>query len=170
VPKTSTIAKLFPARVTAPGYMWMSGTSFAAPVVSGAAARLLTLHPTWSPDQVKGALMLTARSLPAASSMSVGLGEVDVASAAAVTDPPNPNDNLYAFVKTDSTGRVYFDASAWRAHVGSNPSWTAASWTDASWTDASWTDASWTDASWTDASWTDASWTDASWTDASASE
>jgi serine protease AprX len=167
VPKTSTLAKLFPARVTAPGYMWMSGTSFAAPVVSGAAARVLRRHPTWSPDQVKGALMLTARSLPASSPMSVGLGEIDVAGATGVSDPPNPNKNLYKFVRTDSTGRTYFDATAWSAHVASNPSWAAASWTDASWTDASWTDASWTDASWTDASWTDASWTDASWTDAS---
>ena len=41
----------------------MSGTSFAAPVVAGAAAQLLARHPNWTPDQVKGALMLTARPL-----------------------------------------------------------------------------------------------------------
>ena len=43
-----------PERVTAPGYMWMSGTSFAAPVVSGMAASLLAKNPSWTPDQVKG--------------------------------------------------------------------------------------------------------------------
>jgi subtilisin family serine protease len=63
VPPASTIAAALPDRVVAPGYMWMSGTSFAAPVVSGAAAQLLARHPNWTPDEVKGALMLTARAL-----------------------------------------------------------------------------------------------------------
>ena len=63
VPPASTIATALPDRVVAPGYMWMSGTSFAAPVVSGAAAQLLARHPDWTPDQVKGALMQTARAL-----------------------------------------------------------------------------------------------------------
>jgi subtilisin family serine protease len=65
-PPGSTIATALPDRVVAPGYMWMSGTSFAAPVVSGAAAQLLARHPSWTPDEVKGALMHTARPLPQA--------------------------------------------------------------------------------------------------------
>ena len=111
--------------------------------------------------------MKTATTAPYAPPLSLGLGEVDGAAAAAVVQPPNPNVGLYRFVRTDTSGAPYFDADAWNAYVANNASWTNASWTDASWTDASWTDASWTDASWTDASWTDASWTDASWTDAS---
>ncbi len=166
VPSASTLAKTFPDRVLAPGYMWMSGTSFSAPVVSGLAAQILARHPGFTPDQVKGALMLTAKRAPLAAPLSLGVGEVD-ASAASVASPPNPNKNLYRFVRSDANGNASFDWEAWNDYVGTNASWTNASWTDASWTDASWTDASWTDASWTDASWTDASWTDASWTDAS---
>ena len=63
LPMGSTIARALPDRVVDPGYMWMSGTSFAAPIVSGAAAQLLARHPDWTPDQVKGALMLTARAV-----------------------------------------------------------------------------------------------------------
>jgi serine protease AprX len=167
VPTGSVLATTFADRLLNPGYMWMSGTSFSAPVVAGTAAQILARHPSFTPDQVKGALMLTAKTAPLATKLSLGAGELDAAAAAAVTNPPNPNKNLYRFVQTDASGGPSFDWDAWNDYVATNASWTNASWTDASWTDASWTDASWTDASWTDASWTDASWTDASWTDAS---
>ena len=55
VPANSTLAQALPERVVAPGYMWMSGTSFASPMVAGAAAQMLARHPDWTPDQVKGA-------------------------------------------------------------------------------------------------------------------
>ena len=57
-----------PNRVVAPGYMWMSGTSFSAPMVAGAAAQLLARKPYLTPNQVKGALMASARYLPSAGS------------------------------------------------------------------------------------------------------
>jgi serine protease AprX len=170
VPAGATLPTALPDRVVAPGYMWMSGTSFAAPIVAGVAAELLARHPDWTPDQVKGALMLTAQAVPNADPVSAGVGEIDAGAAAAVTNPPNPNANLYAFVSPDAGGVPALDADAWSAHVAQDASWTSASWTSASWTSASWTSASWTSASWTSASWTSASWTSASWTSATHSD
>jgi serine protease AprX len=167
VPPLSTLAGLFSERLVAPGYMWMSGTSFAAPVVSGAAAAILARHPDWSPDQVKGALMLTARPLASAEPMSAGVGEIDAAAAAALTAAPSPHENLDDFVRADATtGVPYLDSEAWSDAVSADAAWTSAAWTSAAWTSAAWTSAAWTSAAWTSAAWTSAAWTSAAWTSA----
>jgi hypothetical protein len=137
-------------------------------VVAGTAAQILARHPTWTPDQVKGALMLTAKSLPSAVRGSVGVGGVNAYTAAMLSNAPNPNFALRKFVTSSGPGGdLSFDAASWAAVVQSNASWADASWADASWATASWSAASWADASWAEASWADASWADASWAEAS---
>jgi serine protease AprX len=156
------------------GYLQLSGTSFAAPLVSGAAAALLAEHPDWSPDQVKGWLMLTANKLPQAVPGSVGVGELDVKDALlpggnlwkSMANPPNPNQGLDQFVVQTQAGPV-FDAASWSSAAQANASWNSASWSSASWSSASWSSASWSSASWSSASWSSASWSSASWSSAS---
>lgn len=153
-PMGGTIAKTVPDRVLAPGYMWMSGTSFSTPVVSAAAAQILARHPGFTPDQVKGALMLTANYLPNVSGNAAGVGEIDGGVASTVDDPPNPNVGLYQFVAGNPvTGLRTFDAASWASYLASGASWAQASWAEASWAEASWNSASWAEASWAEASW-----------------
>jgi serine protease AprX len=163
VPPLSTLATERPENVVAPGYMRLSGTSFAAPVVAGAAAYVLAMHPEYTPDQVKGALMLTAQ--PAGSNWSLGVGEVSAVQAAAVTNPPNPNLALNAFLVADPAGGSLpvVDTASWNNTATSDASWNSASWNSASWNSASWNSASWNSASWNSASWNSASWNSASW-------
>ena len=66
------------------GYMTMSGTSMATPHVSGAAALLVQLHPDWTPEQVKSALVTGAKSI-GESFWSAGAGEVWLPSSADTT-------------------------------------------------------------------------------------
>jgi subtilisin family serine protease len=142
--------------------MRLSGTSFAAPVVAGAAAQLLIQHPTWTPDQIKGALMQRARYVPEAPVGSAGVGEINAARSSQLSTPPNPNASLYKFVKVSALlGTPEFDGAAWYAAAKASASWDSASWSDASWSDVSWSDASWSDVSWSDVlAAADVSWED----------
>jgi serine protease AprX len=177
VPTGSTLVRDKASNVISPGYIRLSGTSFATPVVAGAAAQLLIKHPEWTPDQVKGSLMKRARWVPEAFRGEAGVGEINASRSILLTNPPNPNAALNKFVKTDAErGTTEFDGAAWHAAAKSSASWDSASWSDASWSDVSWTDASWSDLSWSNASWSDVSWTDMlaaesiSWEDAAESE
>jgi serine protease AprX len=154
-PMGTQIPATAPDRIVAPGYMWMSGTSFAAPIVSGAAAQILARHPDWGPNEVKGALMLTSAYLSGAAAGSAGVGEIDAATAASLDfTPPNPNENFYEFIHPDPvTGQPVFDQASWASRVASDASWSSASWASASWAQASWASASWASASWSSASW-----------------
>jgi serine protease AprX len=163
-----TLALTRPTSVVSPGYIQLSGTSFAAPVVAGTAALLLAAHPGWTPDQVKGALLLTAKDTPSALPHSNGVGEIDAGRALKLTTPPpNPNLALVGFVVPDPDGgsTPVFDAASWGSAARSSASWGAASWGDASWGDASWGSASWGDTAWSAASWGTASWGDVVWGD-----
>jgi serine protease AprX len=179
VPVGSVLTQLKPANVTDPvkGYMQLSGTSFAAPVVAGAAAELLAQHPTWTPDQVKGALMLTATPEPRAAKGSLGVGEVNIASSRAFRkSPPNPNAGLNKFLATGSDGMSTFDSAAWQKAALANKAWNAVAWSDVAWSDAAWSTVAWSDAAWADVAWasvaygtvawSDVAWSDAAWADA----
>jgi serine protease AprX len=160
VPAAATLRQAKPDNIVGTGYMRLSGTSFAAPVVAGAAAQLLIEHPNWTPDQIKGALMQRARYIPEAAPGSAGVGEINASRSTSLSRPPNPNAALNRFVKTDVIGITAFDGAAWHAAAKSSVSWDSVSWSDVSWSDVSWTDVSWADVSWSDVSWADVSWSD----------
>jgi hypothetical protein len=155
-----------PNNVVTPGYMQLSGTSFSAPMVAGAAAMLLAQHPDWTPDQVKGALMVSANPTPAAAPGSLGVGELNVYAARMVNNPPNPNAGLDQFLTTGTDGTVTFNSAAWQASALANPAWGSAAWSDAAWASAAWGDAAWASVAWSDAAWASAAWASAAWSDA----
>jgi serine protease AprX len=174
VPANATLKLAKPENVVSSTYMRLSGTSFAAPIVAGAAAQILAKHPNWTPDQVKGALMLRARYVPEEGlTGAAGVGEINASRSASVSNPPNPNLALNRFVVPDPVnGAPVFDSVSWTDAARNNVSWTDATWSDVSWTDASWSAVTWSDVTWSDVSWSDVTWSDVlaaadvSWEDA----
>jgi hypothetical protein len=135
------------------------------------AADLIALDPTMTPDEVKGALMLKARSLRKVNTLAAGVGEAYAPGAANVTTAPNPNLALNAFLVPESGGGMVFDDVSWLDAAKASAAWDSVSWldgwADAAWSLVSWSDVSWSDVSWSDVSWSDVSWSDVSWTDVS---
>jgi serine protease AprX len=165
VPAFGYLALSRPDKVRGFGYMELSGTSFAAPVVAGAAAALKAQNPNWTPDQIKGALMLSATKEPIGN-RAAGVGGVNVQAARALTaTPPNPNASLNAYVNTASDGSKVFNAAAWQSAALSNPAWDTAAWSDAAWSSAAWGSVAWSDAAWADAAWASAAWGSVAWSD-----
>ncbi len=165
VSPTAKLARDRPDRIVEPGYMQLSGTSLAAPIVAGTAATLLGTHPEWSPDQVKGALMLTAAPLSRAAPRSAGVGALDAARAAGVLDPPNPNLALNQFLVPDPAGgpTPVFNAPAWTQVVANDPAWASVAWGSVAWGSAAWSSVAWGSVAWGSVAWGSVAWGSVAW-------
>jgi serine protease AprX len=151
----SAFAGACPTCIVADAYFQVSGTSLAAPMVSGLAADLIAAHPRWTPSKVKGALVNSAISLPSGGSEVHAMDAYWASGSELVSDQGlTPNDLI-----DPNTSTIDYDAASWSA-----ASWsTAADPLAASWSAASWScvDCSSTDAG--DVNPTAASWSDVGW-------
>ena len=168
IPAGSTIAAQKASNIVGSDRIQLSGTSFAAPVVAGTVAQMLARHPDWTPDQVKGALMRTARKVRTATRRRPASVRSRPAarSTASVHAEPERRPRAVRHVGRGGSG-LSFDAMSWASAAKSDMSWNSMSWNSQSWSDQSWSDQSWASMSWADMSWNSMSWTDMSWADMS---
>jgi serine protease AprX len=139
--RSDTLALQYPSHIVNDGYIRMSGTSAAAPVVSGVVAQLLQARPSLTPGQVKW--LLTRTALPIGGT-GTGSGYPQVGAAVQRFGVGNANAGLVP---------NNYLAAAYAAKVGLSVSWDTVSWDSVSWDTVSWDTVSWDTVSWNTVSW-----------------
>ena len=194
IPAGSEYTRLCPSCVTDGEYFRVGGTSMAAAVVSGEAADLIQAYPTWTPNQIKAAIVKRSRAVSEAESSSGTLVDAtgdpyattvtttttvigaETAADKALNNPTNgvSNSGLTPNTLLDpATGLIDYTRASWSRASWSNAtdplraSWSRASWSRASWSRASWSATPESCLDFERASWSRASWSRASWSRAS---
>jgi minor extracellular serine protease Vpr len=92
---------------SATGYAGADGTSFSAPLVAGAAALVKQAHPTWTPGQIKSALLNNAAQDVATDDFGdpvdvqwIGAGRLDANAAVSATVTAEPSTLSFGFLKS----------------------------------------------------------------------
>ena len=121
----STLDTDFPTSHLDGAHAQGSGTSFAAGVVSGAAALLLEAHPDWTPDQVKDAITQGAVPGPVGDRNVDGFGALDLPTAVAQSPAPGSQGLI---VRSSGLGSIAADRGSLAVTVSTSGLWNTIAW------------------------------------------
>jgi serine protease AprX len=170
----SVLAGEFRDRITADGeHIRLSGTSMAAPAVTGAIALLLQRHGGLQPNQLKQLLVNSASKYPGQPDQA---GALNIPAALVASDHAPSGDHYQPLPVGGATppagsvtmlwdgarwGNAYFDGARWGNAYFDGARWGNAEWDGARWGSAYWDGARWGSAYWNGARWGGATWDDA---------
>jgi serine protease AprX len=179
----STIDATYPNARIEDDYFRGSGTSMAAAVAAGAAALLLQVEPSLTPDAVKGKLLGSAAPVAGADVNSAGAGTLDVAAALRSAAPP-ANADLPALHGSSSllypsdptpghgkgSGRSSWDwypspvgGDRWLGRGWANKAWNGTEWVGRGWAGRGWAGSDWSGRGWADSDWAGRGWAGRGW-------
>jgi serine protease AprX len=140
-------------------YFRLTGTSMAAPVVSGVVALLLQKRPNLKPDQVKSILTDTARSV-SGSSHTVGAGVVDAYAALTSNQIGVGNTGLRP---ADSFCRNIYDLIYGQPLSWKDPNYMGIDWENLGWDNLGWDNLAWDNLGWDNLGWDNLGWDNLGW-------
>jgi serine protease AprX len=148
-PLSSLVARAPEANVLGADRYSMSGTSFSAPQVAGAAAVLLAHNPRWTPAQVKWVLTRTARDVPGSRA-----GALDLRRALTFAGRPrSANRDLPGAATERFRPDALFAPDAWAGNTWSGNAWAGNTWAGNTWAGNTWSGNTWTGNTWTGNTW-----------------
>ncbi len=152
-----------------------SGTSQAAAVTSGVAARMLDHFPRMDLNALKETLRREAETSLTYPEAAIGNGVIDAEDAwerpvfkvAASSHQPaaGPGTGLLAPTGATWSGGTWSGAT-WSGATWSGATWSGGTWSGATWSGATWSGATWSGATWSGAKWSGATWSGATWSGA----
>ena len=137
----SNFAVNYPSYLVGSQYIQLSGTSVAAPIISGVAALYIERNPTVRPGQLKGVLLATAQPL---GQLGTGAGYPDATRAVSYTGLVGNAD--HGIVPNNYLQIMYMQANSLQTLL--TVSWDSVSWDTVSWASVSWDSVSWDAVSW----------------------
>src|SRR6185436_19438644 len=158
-----------PDRVTPDGtHFRLSGTSMAAPVVSGMAALLLERNPSLTPDDIKAILTGSAQHYPGQPDAA---GAVNAAKAMQMASAHTwkvnqPVLSLPGYNVSLGIGGALWDGSRWSVATWDGSRWTTVMWDGSRWTAAAWDGSRWTGSVWDGSRWSSTTWDGSRWSNA----
>jgi serine protease AprX len=180
----STLDLLLPQRMVAgldplnPQYFTLSGTSAAAPIVTGVVALMLERDPSLKPLQVKNRLRSTATPLAFGSPYTTGAGLANALAAVSASDRwsgrwPSVSYGFAQRVYRDVYGQrlVWLDLAANGGVDSRGQRWSGVTWDNVAWDSVTWENLDWSAFNWlciditweATISWQDMTWEDITW-------
>jgi serine protease AprX len=141
-------------------YFRMSGTSMAAPVVSGVVALLLQDEPGLNPDQVKDRLVATAnQSWTGYTASKAGAGVVNAQAAVNGTTTGYANQGIMpSQLLATGENAVAFDSVGWNSVGWNSVGWNSVGWNSVGWNSVGWNSVGWNSVGWNSSNWTSSTW------------
>lgn len=140
-------------------YFRLTGTSMAAPVVSGVVALLLQKNPDLTPDQVKYILTRTASNF-SGSRDTVGAGVVDAYAVLTSNKMGVANKGIRP---SDSFARQMYDLIYGQPLSWKDPHYMGIDWENLAWDNLAWDNLAWDNLAWDNLAWDNLAWDNLAW-------